>query len=293
MTYHQFVHEVEMKVRSCVADNISVHVHIAVKNNSCERRGIMMAEKGINISPTIYLEDYYKDFLQGESLEQIAKQILHRYEEVRFHESWEGASIQSFERIRHLIVYKVINKERNEEMLKEVPHKEVLDLAMVCYVLMKLNNGHMATMLVKKEHLKLWNVTEKEVFEEAKRNVKRLLPAKFSRMRDVLASMLEIQFDEDDREDFMYVMSNEERSFGAACIFYEGVMEMVYAAIHENYYVIPSSVHEVIILPESMAPCKSEIEETVSEINQTQVEDEKVLSDKVYYYNGRNKQLSM
>ena len=158
---------------------------------------------------------------------------------------------------------------------------------------MKLNNGHMATMLIKKEHLKLWNVTEKEVFEEAKRNVKRLLPAKFSRMRDVLASMLEIQFDEDDREDFMYVMSNEERSFGAACIFYEGVMEMVYAAIHENYYVIPSSVHEVIILPESMAPCKSEIEETVSEINQTQVEDEEVLSDKVYYYNGRNKQLSM
>ena len=128
MTYHQFVNEVEMKVRSCVADNISVHVHIAVKNNSCERRGIMMAEKGINISPTIYLEDYYKEFLRGESLEQITKEILNRYEEVRFHESWEGAFVQSFEGIRHRIVYKVINKERNKKLLEEVPYLSLIHI---------------------------------------------------------------------------------------------------------------------------------------------------------------------
>lgn len=293
MTYHQFVNEVEMKVKSCVADNITVHVHIAVKNNSCERRGIMMAEKGINISPTIYLEDYYKEFLQGESLEQITKEILKRYEEVRFHESWEGAFVQSFEGIRHRIVYKVINKERNEKLLEEVPHRDVVDLAMVCYVLVRLNQGHSATILIKKEHLKLWNVTEEEVFEEAEKNVKRLLPAKLSRMKDVLASMLEIELDEDDKDDFMYVMSNEERSFGAACIFYEGVMEMIYGAIRENYYVIPSSIHEVIILPESMAPEKQEIEETVEEINRTQVEEEEVLSDRVYYYDASRRELRM
>ena len=72
--------------------------------------------------------------------------------------------------------------------------------------------------------------------------------------------MLEIELEEDEEEDFMYVMSNEERSFGAACIFYEGVMEMIYGVIRENYYIIPSSIHEVIILPESMAPEKTEIE---------------------------------
>lgn len=77
MTYHQFVNEVERKVKGCVAENVMVRTHVAIKNNSCERRGIMMAEKGINISPTIYLEEYYKEFLNGEPLEQIAKVFLH------------------------------------------------------------------------------------------------------------------------------------------------------------------------------------------------------------------------
>ena len=61
----------------------------------------------------------------------------------------------------------------------------------------------------------------------------------------------------------------------------------------ENYYIVPSSVHEVIILPESMAPGKREMEEVVAEMNETQVEAEEILSDKVYYYNGESRQLSM
>lgn len=150
-----------------------------------------------------------------------------------------------------------------------------------------------ATVLIRKEHLKLWNVTEEEVFEEAEKNVRRLLPAKLDRMKDVLACMLELPVEEDDDEDIMYVMSNEIRSFGAACIFYEGVMEMIHAVLKENYYIVPSSVHEVIILPESMAPGKREMEEVVAEMNETQVEAEEILSDKVYYYNGESRQLSM
>lgn len=291
MTYHQFVNEVERKVKGCVAENVMVRTHVAIKNNSCERRGIMMAEKGINISPTIYLEEYYKEFLNGEPLEQIAKSILACYEQIRFRQSWETAFIQSFDDIKRFIVYKVINRDRNEELLKHVPFREVVDLAIVCYVLLRLNNGHTATLLIRDEHLKLWNVTKEEVFKEAEKNVKKLLPAKLSCMKDVLASMIGLE--EESEEDFMYVMSNEENSFGAVCIFYDGVLEMVYHTIRENFYIIPSSVHEVIILAESMAPKKKEIEDTIRDINETQVEDEEVLSDHVYYYNAQTKTLCM
>ena len=110
-------------------------------------------------------------------------------------------------------------------------------------------------------------------------------------MKDVLASMIGLE--EESEEDFMYVMSNEENSFGAVCIFYDGVLEMVYQTIRENFYIIPSSVHEVIILAESMAPKKKEIEETIRDINETQVEDEEVLSDHVYYYKKKKKTLCM
>ncbi len=293
MTYHQFVKEVETRVREDVADNISVRIHLAVKNNGCKKQGIMITEEGINISPTIYLEEYYQQFQSGETLEEIIGKILKCYEEARFHRSWESSFFCCYNKVKPLIVYKVISKERNAELLEEIPYKEVMDLALVCYVLVELNPYQTATVLIRKEHLELWNVTEEEVFEEAGKNVRRLLPAKLNRMKDVLACMMNLDFEEDNDEDFMYVMSNEEKNYGAVCIFYEGVMEMVYAAIHENYYIVPSSVHEVIILPESMAPKKQEIEEVVVMMNETQVEREEVLSDKVYYYNGEKKQLSM
>lgn len=293
MTYHQFVKEVELRIRKGVADNICVRIHVALKNNGCKRHGIMLTEEGINISPTIYLEEYYQQFQSGDTLERITEKILNCYEEVRFRRSWESSFFTSYENVKSMIVYKVISKERNEELLEYLPYREKVDLALVCYVLVELNANQTATVLIRKEHLKLWNVTEEEVFEEAEKNVRRLLPAKLDRMKDVLACMLELPVEEDDDEDIMYVMSNEIRSFGAACIFYEGVMEMIHAVLKENYYIVPSSVHEVIILPESMAPGKREMEEVVAEMNETQVEAEEILSDKVYYYNGESRQLSM
>lgn len=290
MNYHQFVKDVEAKVRACVPENWGVQVHIAMKNNGKERRGLTVIEEGINISPTIYLEEYYEQFQNGNSIEQIVEEIMILYRKVRFRKPWEGTCMQTFESVKKKLAYKLINREKNKELLKEVPYKPFLDLAIVCYVLLELNAHGTATMLIKKEHLQMWNVTEEEIFRETEKNVRSLLPAEFSRMRDVIAEMLDMEV-EDDGEEFMYVLSNEVRSFGAACLAYEGVTEMVAEELGENYYVIPSSVHEVIIVPESKAPDKYEMEETVAEINETQVEAEEVLSDRVYFYSIKEKRL--
>lgn len=293
MTYHQFVNEVETKMQSFIAPNMKTRIHIALKNNGCERRGVMVSEEGINISPAIYLEEYYEQFQEGKGLDQIVEQILELYKEARFHESWEGECVRSFENVKPSVVYKVISRDENKELLQHVPHKNVLDLAIVCYVLLDLSKHRTAVMLVRNEHLALWNVTEEEVFREAEKNVVRLLPAQFSTMKDVIAHMLEISAETESEEDFMYVLSNEQKNFGAVCIFYEGVAEMIGEKLGENYYVIPSSVHEVIILPESRAPEKHEIEEMIAEINDTQLDAEEILSYKAYYYSGEEKRLTM
>lgn len=291
MNYRQFVNEVEMKVQKCVEDTIRVQEHIALKNNGKERRGLTMIQEGINISPTIYLEEYYEQFQDGNSLEQIVERILNLYKEVRFRKSWEGSYIQSFESVKPWVVYKVINKEKNKELLKETPYMQFLDLAVVCYVLLEMNSHGTATMLVKEEHLKMWGVSKEEVFCQAEKNSKRLLPAELNRMKDVIAEILEIETEEDEEEDIMYVLSNARRNFGAICMVYDGIMDMIQMELGENFYVIPSSVHEVIIVPESQAPEKFEIEEMVAEINATQVEDEEILSDRVYYYSVKEKKL--
>ena len=95
----------------------------------------------------------------------------------------------------------------------------------------------------------------------------------------------------EEEEESLYVLSNKLRSFGAASMLYEGILEKVGQKLGENYYILPSSIHEVIVVPESKSPVKQDLEEMVREINETQVEEEEVLSDRVYYFSRKENRL--
>ena len=91
----------------------------------------------------------------------------------------------------------------------------------------------------------------------------------------------------------MYVLTNRKRCNGAACVLYEQVLENFAKKINDNLYILPSSVHEVIMIPASFAGKASQLREMVEEINATQVEDEEVLSDSVYFFNRMTKKLEL
>lgn len=289
MTYYQFIHAVEVKVREGVRDNINVYIQSAVKNNGTRRLGLTLAEKGINISPTIYLEEYYQQFRNGNSVDDIAGDILKLYGEIRFRESWEGEFIKDYQKIENKIVYHLINREANKELLKEVPYEEYLDLAVIFYVLLEVNFYGMASMMIRDEHLRMWGVTDQEIYQKACQNTWKLLPYEFQTMSAVVEDIAEEE--EEDERDVMYVLSNRIRSYGAAAVLYEGRLEGIGEYLRENYYVLPSSVHEMIIVPESEAPGKEELDRLVAEINRTQVDDEEVLSNQAYYYDRRKRKL--
>lgn len=282
MNFCQFIHAVEIKVKEGVQDNVIVYIHTAVKNNGTKRQGITITEKGINISPTIYLEEYYQQYQMGNSLEEITRDILKLYQELRFQNSWKGDFIREYQKIEGKIIYHLVNREANKELLKEVPYKEFLDLAVVFYVLLEINDCGMATMMIRDEHLQMWGVAENEVYEKACQNTWRLLPCEFQTMHAVIEALTGEK--EMEGEDILYILSNQMRSYGAAAVLYEGRLKEIGRFLKENYYVLPSSVHEMIIVPESKAPGKEELAQLVKEINETQVEEEEVLSDNAYYY---------
>lgn len=296
MTYFQFIHEVEVKVREETEGNISVYIHSAVKNNGTRRHGLTLAEKGINIFPTIYLEEYYQQFKNGSSLETIAGDILRLYGEVRFKHCFEGGFLRDFQKIRGKIVYRLVNREANRELLEETPYEEYLDLAVVYYVLLEVNPYGMASLMIRHEHLKMWDVTQEEIACEARRNTRRLLPYEFGTMGALLEELSVMKEDDgdgkDDGKDIMYVLSNRIRSYGAAAILYESQLDGIGAYLEENYYVLPCSVHEVIIVPESAAPGREALDFLVREVNETQVDEEERLSNHAYYYDRQTRRLT-
>ena len=296
MTYFQFIHAVEGKVMEKVDGNISVYIHSTVKNNGTKRHGLTIAEKGGNIFPTIYLEEYYQQFLAGGSVENIAGDILKMYREVRFKSSFEGEFLRDFKKVKERIVYHLVNRKANEDMLLEAPYDEYLDLAVVYYVLLEVNSYGMASLMIRDEHLKMWNVSKKEVSCEAQRNTGKLLPYEFRAMSALLKELpvKEDGMGEADNKgkDLMYVLSNCIRSYGAAVILYENQLDGIGAYLAENFYVLPSSIHEVIVVPESVSPGREALDFLVVKVNETQVDPEEYLSNHVYYYDRQERRLT-
>ena len=290
MTFYQFVEAVEVKLKEVVSEDTTLSIYEADKNNGVRKVGITFVKQGINLSPTIYLEEYYEKYLEGISFEGIIGDILCLYHEVQMKKSWDEEQIADFQAVEGHIIYRLVNAEANKELLKDVPYIPYLDLAIVFHVMLEFNERGTACMLIRREHLEMWDVSLHMIWDKAKTNTWRLLPSEFHTMRAIMK-----EYHKEGEYlglDILHVLTNKVRSFGAAAILYEDCLEMIADFLGDNYYVLPSSVHEVIIVAEKDAPGGGAwLSEMVQEINRTQVEAEDVLSDIAYYYDREKKKL--
>lgn len=293
MNYQQFVIVVKNKVALALGDGMSLNIHTALKNNGVERVGLTISDKRINISPTIYLEEYYKQFQDGFDMEDIITSILDVYQEVKFEHTWQIHTVKDFEIMRSKIVYKLIHAKKNESLLKNMPHIAYLDFAIVFYILFEVDDSGTATIPITHELIQLWDVSLDEVQQSAFCNAPTLLPACFKPMQVVIDELMGTNYREQESiEDLMFVLTNSLRSFGAACILYDGMLDKISEEIGENFYILPSSIHEMIIIPESNSPSREHLNEMITEVNQTQVDEEEFLSECVYYYDCATRTLS-
>lgn len=301
MSYEEFVENVAGILRDEIGESVHLSIYTSVKNNGYQRKGITFSEEGTNISPTIYLEEYYEKFIQGSSIKWLAEQVHEMYRKVRIKHTWRGEVVQDYQHVKDKIIYKLVNQEKNRELLPKVPHVIYLDLAVLFYVLVDMDEsgGQVATMLIRNEHLDWWNVTGEEIYQRAAANTEKLLPYEFSAMCMVIEEMLGDR-DIDDAEwrrlreqESMYVLTNHIRNGGASVILYPGRLDAIGAYFKENYYILPSSVHEVIVLPESKALSKDEMECVIREVNETQVQAEEFLSNHAYFYDRVKKEITV
>lgn len=293
MNYQEFVTTLKEKVSPILGNDLDIRLHTALKNNGHERVGLTISDKNINLSPTIYLEEYYKHYQEGMSLEDIVESIYDVYHEVKFEHSWQIHTLCDFNITKEKIVYKIIHAPQNQILLESLPFVPYLDFAIVFYILFEVDENGTATIPVTKDLIELWDTSLDEIYQLAKQNTPKLLPAVFKPMRVVIEELLgntcenEVQAD-----DVMFVLTNSLRSLGAACLLYDNLLMQIGNFLKENYYILPSSIHEIIIIPESQSPGKAVLNDMILEVNETQVEPEDVLSNHVYYYDCEDKTLA-
>ena len=298
MEYKEFVEYIKMNAGYIAGEGGNITINHVIKNNGCEMDGLVIMEKGKDIAPTIYLDSFYELYTNGENIKNIIRQIEVIYEQNKNNVTFDVNILKHFDTIKDKIVYKVVNYRSNEKLLEQVPHKRILDLAVVFYCLLDNEYGRSATALIYNNNLKNWNVTIDDVYKAALKNTPDLLHSKISSMAALFEKCgVNVDGEEVDLKDYvpsdMYVLTNESKLNGAACILYENVLYDFAQKLGADLYILPSSVHEVILLPKLSMFEKDELVNMVKEVNTEGVAADEVLSDHVYEYNRTERSITM
>ena len=215
MNYTEFMNAMLCEIRGQVDAQVRTELYTVTKNNGTRRTGILFKQEDSNLAPTIYLEEFYQKYLKGQQVPDLADSICSIYQEIRVKKTCDCQNLFDFNHVKEHIVYKLIRRDANEELLKQIYPVQIRQIVR-----------------------------------------------------------------------FMYVATNEQCSLGAAVMRYPDFREKVRGMIRGDFYILPSSIHEVILVPESFGLEPERMQEMVKEINQTGVALEEVLSDSVYYFDG-------
>ncbi len=260
-----------------------------LKLNNVRLCGIAIVEPDSNISCTIYLEPFFERFLDTGDWEQTVSDILSFYDNNRVADSFDSKWFHNFGQIRRNLFYRLINYKENQELLSSVPYTRFLDLAKVYYADCQIGETA-GSILIHHKHIEEWGITEDELIAAAEENTPILYPVKLKPLSFVLGLGDDI-CPLPGMSGHMFVLSNTENQNGAASVCYKDVLDNFSQKIKDDLVVLPSSVHETILLPLQEKSNLDSLKEMVYDINRTVLDRSEFLSDNVYVYNRQDKQL--
>lgn len=221
------------------------------KNNGVRLTGIVIMQDGENVTPNIYMEGFYREYLDGRRMEDIEADAARLYEGCRIKGGLSLPDMTDFEAVRGLICFKPVNRERNREKLKSMPHRDFLDLAIVYFVPVTIGGEKSGTITVTDHMFRLWQTDEETLYGYALENTRRLYPVILQSLEDVIRDVMgddapEGLFPERDGIPAvpLYVLRcNKGDMSSAAAILYGDILRE-FGQEHGNFYILPSSIRE-------------------------------------------------
>ncbi len=295
MQYKEFMEKIKKSVSDYLGKDVSVEMKEVRKNNGVILQGLVINGKEESLSPTIYLNGFYEDLRKGRPFGDIVCAIAAIYQDNRIAGKINLDFFADYNVVKRRIFIKVINYEKNKKILEELPHKRFLDLAVVCYYIYMNDFLGRGSIQIEIDHLDKWGISEETLFQDAERNTAINLGVEIKEMGEVIKEMLWESFGEEaeqlsemaeqaKQEAPMHIMTLKGRYFGAACIYNRELLRDFALAHHTNFYILPSSIHELILLPDDGRQEVQALKSMVEEVNMSHVAPEEQLSDSVYYF---------
>lgn len=292
MNYNDFLQTLRTQLLPLFADGTVISIQSIPKNNGIVREALVIHEPHTNLSPMIYPEDYYRLYTEGTSLDELCSIVYDVFLEARLNHPVDASRFTDYGKAKETLIFQVISYEKNCLRLPDIPHIRYLDLAVVFCCLIRMENGKDSTALIHREHLKLWNVDLETIKKQAFSNTPRLLPALIQPIADALRELvtsnpslnrlLPDSFGQ--TASSLYVLTNTSQVCGAACMLYPSLLQKFAEKLGTDLYILPSSIHEVLLLPTAGRNSDERLSALVRTVNSEQIPPAQMLSDSVYFY---------
>lgn len=262
-----------------------IHVEEVCKNNGIICTSLVVSLRNENMSPSIYMDCFYELYRQGTSIENIINKIVYEYENARKEMSNSDIVLPNKDNVKDKIFMRLVNYERNKKQFEDCPLVPYHDLVITFRYLVKNDENGIASAIVRNKDLEEWDISNEQLYDIAKDNTRRLFPPELRRLDDMLREYDEnIDIPEDSG---LHILTNQQHINGATYMVYEDIIKEFAQNNNSDVYILPSSIHEVLLLPAKEDINKANLEEMVKEINEYVVSPLEYLSDTVYKYDLR------
>lgn len=254
---------------------------------------------GAWISQNISLDRLYSAYRKGVSLDKILGNVIDILRKtINDHGMENNHNLDT-----NKIIFHLINTEQNLDMLANIPHRQFMDLSIVYRYIYDVGEESMVSDIISFDLAEMNGLQEESLYKLAYQNTKELMPVKLEKLEDKIRQL----YKEMDMPDFMidmmlgdipqdsmkiYVLTNDQGTYGAASLLYTEQLAFLAMLEQKDLYILPSSLHEVLIVPKDDNVTEEVIGDMVYTVNMAAVELEDRLSNETYYYNRKDKELS-
>ena len=304
MDFKEFTKQVAEDIKQYLPEkyqDASIKLEEVTKNNDTVLTGLVIRNEDSNIAPNIYLENFFEQYQNGRDFDDILQNIADIRERYDMGQNFDIDKITDYNRVKNHIICKVINAEMNTEYLMDKPHTIMEDLAVIYTVDLGNNGAGQMSAPITNSLLERYGITPSELHEVALENLSKS-EIEFKSMRDMLIDMMfpDGLQEDDPRADMippleespsMYVLTNSNRLNGASVILDKNTMQDIAKELNGDYFIVPSSIHELIVLSMKNGIDKDNLEAFIRDVNMGQVLPEERLSDKAYVYDSENQRV--
>lgn len=264
--------------------------------------GIAIHEQDKNLAPCFYVNEVFEQYKEGATIEELCERLVDGYMEARNIEiPTTSSDIFNYDTVKDQILPRVINFKRNREMLEERPYSRINDLAVIYMVDLPNFNGYGASVPIFNSIFEKWRIPLSELHSTAIQNAVTNNAYVLHDIRAMIVGDLSMNYLESDVSSHaaadvpMLVLTTESQLDGAAALANPDILMSVANAVQGDYYILPSSIDELLIISKESAQengsTPKQLGEMVRQVNQQEVEQTSQLSDHIYEFNMENREL--